>query len=141
MPSFFFKSNQSSDATLFPYTTLFRSAHWLSRFSPGRPANASGVNFRTLSVGCMRSEEHTSEIQPLRHLLCRLFFLKVISHLMLPSFPTRRSSDLLTGCLVSRPGALQTPQGSTSGLYRLAACTDLLKAVLRKASPDRKRVV
>src|SRR5262245_10430050 len=35
----------------------------------------------------MRSEEHTSELQSLRHLVCRL-------HLDLHSFPTRRSSDL-----------------------------------------------
>src|ERR1035441_652664 len=34
-----------------------------------------------------RSEEHTSELQSLRHLVCRL-------HQDLHSFPTRRSSDL-----------------------------------------------
>src|ERR1035441_9025095 len=35
-----------------------------------------------------RSEEHTSELQSLRHLVCRLH------HRDLHSFPTRRSSDL-----------------------------------------------
>src|SRR5262245_859295 len=39
-----------------------------------------------------RSEEHTSELQSLRHLVCRL--LLVVNHLHLHSFPTRRSSDL-----------------------------------------------
>src|ERR1035441_9125674 len=42
-----------------------------------------------------RSEEHTSELQSLRHLVCRLVFLLSGDHRDLPSFPTRRSSDLM----------------------------------------------
>src|SRR5947199_1164518 len=57
-------------STLFPYTTLFRSCGSGSRFagrrttcpSPGTPA--------------ARSEEHTSELQSLRHLVCRLLLEK-----------------------------------------------------------------
>src|SRR5262245_53099882 len=41
-----------------------------------------------------RPEEHTSELQSLRHLVCRLL-LERFRHLhALPFFPTRRSSDL-----------------------------------------------
>src|SRR5262245_45030265 len=40
--------------------------------------------------GDVRSEEHTSELQSLRHLVCRL----LRRPRYLPSFPTRRSSDL-----------------------------------------------
>src|SRR5262245_43509371 len=41
-----------------------------------------------------RSEEHTSELQSLRHLVCRLLLECVCHHRALHSFPTRRSSDL-----------------------------------------------
>src|SRR5262245_52975848 len=44
---------------------------------------------RPNSMGPPRSEEHTSELQSLRHLVCRCRALS--------SFPTRRSSDLLAG--------------------------------------------
>src|ERR1035438_865552 len=54
-------------STLFPYTTLFRSDHhdrgslWLVD---------RAVDFIS------RSEEHTSELQSLRHLVCRLLLEK-----------------------------------------------------------------
>src|ERR1039458_3578043 len=41
-----------------------------------------------------RSEEHTSELQSLRHLVCRLLLERYGDHRDLHSFPTRRSSDL-----------------------------------------------
>src|SRR5262245_37823932 len=41
-----------------------------------------------------RSEEHTSELQSLRHLVCRLLLECHAIHPTLRSFPTRRSSDL-----------------------------------------------
>src|ERR1035441_5094954 len=54
-------------STLFPYTTLFRSHHRDS--TPPREChhtrNQPG-----------RSEEHTSELQSLRHLVCRLLLEK-----------------------------------------------------------------
>src|SRR5205814_3552089 len=58
-------------STLFPYTTLFRSA----------PRGAAGPDHEPLgrppggSPG-ERSEEHTSELQSLRHLVCRLLLEK-----------------------------------------------------------------
>src|SRR5262245_37136648 len=48
-----------------------------------------------------RSEEHTSELQSLRHLVCRLLLECSLVHPHLHSFPTRRSSDLAkqaSGC-------------------------------------------
>src|SRR5471030_1329984 len=56
-------------STLFPYTTLFRSR---GRRRPGPslcPGNRAGRCAR-------RSEEHTSELQSLRHLVCRLLLEK-----------------------------------------------------------------
>src|ERR1039458_2800086 len=56
-------------STLFPYTTLFRSS-LESRWSDDRLVEQSG------SRRPGRSEEHTSELQSLRHLVCRLLLEK-----------------------------------------------------------------
>src|ERR1041384_5411035 len=57
-------------STLFPYTTLFRSASCLRRRAPAPPATPS------LRRVCARSEEHTSELQSLAYLVCRLLLEK-----------------------------------------------------------------
>src|SRR2546422_8458089 len=55
-------------STLFPYTTLFRSAlHWPS---------ASASSTRPPACTRRRSEEHTSELQSRLHLVCRLLLEK-----------------------------------------------------------------
>src|SRR5437660_9804428 len=64
--------------TLFPYTTLFRSAAALSRSSPGfgwrsTRTRSSSRSWRRSSA---RSEEHTSELQSRGHLVCRLLLEK-----------------------------------------------------------------
>src|ERR1039458_5117632 len=56
-------------STLFPYTTLFRSRSGGAVPWPYRPA-AGTVR------PADRSEEHTSELQSLRHLVCRLLLEK-----------------------------------------------------------------
>src|SRR5436853_5887938 len=84
-------------STLFPYTTLFRSDSvmqvWMA--SPGHRANILNPSFTHIGIGvgynpnsqwkyywtqmpmCVkRSEEHTSELQSLRHLVCRLLLEK-----------------------------------------------------------------
>src|SRR5262245_63183952 len=65
-------------STLFPYTTLFRSRP-SSRSSERRTARRRSAAIAT-SSGCVsslpRSEEHTSELQSLRHLVCRLLLEK-----------------------------------------------------------------
>src|SRR5471030_1064593 len=56
-------------STLFPYTTLFRSSSRAFAASRRRPTGSR------CSAGT-RSEEHTSELQSLRHLVCRLLLEK-----------------------------------------------------------------
>src|ERR1039458_1936124 len=57
-------------STLFPYTTLFQSK--VSRYEFSTRWNAA----RRPGADCTRSEEHTSELQSLRHLVCRLLLEK-----------------------------------------------------------------
>src|SRR5262245_62507290 len=90
-------------STLFPYTTLFRSRQQLlprlllehdpvfaGELAPGAAVVAArdevqhervGRGLRRRRLWCrgddwLRSEEHTSELQSLRHLVCRLLLEK-----------------------------------------------------------------
>src|SRR5438132_9146346 len=56
-------------STLFPYTTLFRSRPPFvrSRDAHARPGDAD-------SETCLRAEEHTSDLQSHRDIVCRLLF-------------------------------------------------------------------
>src|SRR5207249_7921281 len=78
-------------STLFPYTTLFRSA----AFAFARSAEHGGVGGRDRgrSWGNRRSEEHTSELQSRFDLVCRLLLekkkKKSIKHYLNSNFPTR----------------------------------------------------
>src|SRR5205814_9510973 len=88
---FFFMLRPPLISTLFPYTTLFRS------FSTSAGSMVLTRGSITISSGCIwlwfptviftvyfpgratgprRSEEHTSELQSLRHLVCRLLLEK-----------------------------------------------------------------
>src|SRR5437899_12924714 len=69
-PFFFLMIRRPPRSTLFPYTTLFRS--------DARPAAADRAFRRVVHRGraADRSEEHTSELQSLRHLVCRLLLEK-----------------------------------------------------------------
>src|SRR2546425_6923024 len=65
-------------STLFPYTTLFRSRGALGRTmscGSGTFLQETMVLNDTASSG-MRSEEHTSELQSLAYLVCRLLLEK-----------------------------------------------------------------
>src|SRR5438093_10287552 len=62
--------------TLFPYTTLFRSSR-----SRSTPASCFGLRafspgFGVAAESNVRSEEHTSELQSLTNLVCRLLLEK-----------------------------------------------------------------
>src|SRR5690349_23639967 len=85
-------------STLFPYTTLFRSlsigssayvrggrlhAAFALHLASGTLANAE------LTLG-IRSEEHTSELQSRRDLVCRLLLEK--KHGSLPRYPVDRDT-------------------------------------------------
>src|SRR5438046_7567440 len=77
-------------STLFPYTTLFRSAIVFLLVSAGRLApwaGASAVRWTVIGLALVanlvhverehpRSEEHTSELQSLTNLVCRLLLEK-----------------------------------------------------------------
>src|SRR4051812_49482870 len=61
-------------STLFPYTTLFRSAH--PRSSSLHRISVLSTSDRALREICRRSEEHTSELQSHVNLVCRLLLEK-----------------------------------------------------------------
>src|SRR5262245_65339490 len=78
-------------STLFPYTTLFRSPIFGGMQAPNdalgppppRPAGIAGpagldpAQAQQMAQAMQqRSEEHTSELQSLRHLVCRLLLEK-----------------------------------------------------------------
>src|SRR3989442_7834106 len=77
-------------STLFPYTTLFRSYHGVLQgrsFQMGRERLLSDLNSICAGIpgkerksleyyNCVRSEEHTSELQSRPHLVCRLLLEK-----------------------------------------------------------------
>src|SRR2546423_10501672 len=68
-------------STLFPYTTLFRSAlddGRVMRIAVGVPAAVRVVvlELHSLELQQLRSEEHTSELQSLAYLVCRLLLEK-----------------------------------------------------------------
>src|ERR1019366_10657449 len=66
---FFLMIRRPPRSTLFPYTTLFRScAHGHAGGVPECPSRMDDVLFR--------SEEHTSELQSLTNLVCRLLLEK-----------------------------------------------------------------
>src|SRR5258705_1874302 len=67
-------------STLFPYTTLFRSRPVNPNCDPGHYYLLNNYNPGYFGDGSNaytdRSEEHTSELQSLRHLVCRLLLEK-----------------------------------------------------------------
>src|SRR2546425_9610770 len=74
---FFLMIRRPPRSTLFPYTTLFRSRKSLnsrlSSVSPRAPRTSRNV---PTPVPTPRSEEHTSELQSLAYLVCRLLLEK-----------------------------------------------------------------
>src|SRR6185437_16440572 len=65
---FFLMIRRPPRSTLFPYTTLFRSPGPRRRTPPPWPGRPAGTGWR--------SEEHTSELQSLAYLVCRLLLEK-----------------------------------------------------------------
>src|SRR5436853_4459397 len=63
-------------STLFPYTTLFRSSADLRQLRLQHPDSVSAIPGAKPADLRGRSEEHTSELQSLRHLVCRLLLEK-----------------------------------------------------------------
>src|SRR2546425_3340067 len=69
---FFLMIRRPPRSTLFPYTTLFRSGRqsWLGREIVSVPDRCAHSDLG------QRSEEHTSELQSLAYLVCRLLLEK-----------------------------------------------------------------
>src|SRR5499425_3469750 len=82
---FFLMIRRPPRSTLFPYTTLFRSATAIQ--SPVQTAATCEYGIPKLSRRPCRSEEHTSELQSPMYLVCRLLLEKkkknnIISYLL-----------------------------------------------------------
>src|SRR5204863_9325481 len=101
--SFFLMIRRPPRSTLFPYTTLFRSPfcrHGRARMDHNirlrshRVAHTFG--FQWMGVEAQRSEEHTSELQSRRDLVCRLLLEKKKSIIQSP--------DRVSGCSCQRSG-------------------------------------
>src|SRR5687767_15508822 len=91
-PFFFFMIRRPPSSTLFPYTTLFRSWHDCLSMLVGANLTVWRANALPVESGCerfqgigaraakagddRRSEEHTSELQSLAYLVCRLLLEK-----------------------------------------------------------------
>src|SRR5258705_13020850 len=75
---FFLMIRRPPRSTLFPYTTLFRSrgSDFRPRLSAPRRWRISPADKAAACRRAGRSEEHTSELQSLRHLVCRLLLEK-----------------------------------------------------------------
>src|ERR1039458_10707373 len=89
---FFLMIRRPPRSTLFPYTTLFRSQ-----------ADACAFKFtrfvQPLEHAEERSEEHTSELQSLRHLVCRLLLEKKKKRLYVRSTHRHLSGSVETSCM------------------------------------------
>src|SRR2546425_582800 len=81
---FFFNDTATTEIYTFPYTTLFRSR---AAGDPAAVGHPEGGDRRPARVGprargdgelnrSLRSEEHTSELQSLAYLVCRLLLEK-----------------------------------------------------------------
>src|SRR5258706_7408296 len=102
---FFLMIRRPPRSTLFPYTTLFRSKRlWVFRCDEfqhrvacgGRLELRDGLDRLRLFLKT-RSEEHTSELQSLTNLVCRLLLEKNKRH--------ERSRRLLTGRRYASPSS------------------------------------
>src|ERR1035438_7097287 len=98
-------------STLFPYTTLFRST---DRRRSGRSLWPQWCRHPV-----HRSEEHTSELQSLRHLVCRLLLEKKKEN-------TRRLSQLETGLADVQAELQRTDADLRTARGRMQTAIDVL---------------
>src|SRR2546423_11542259 len=103
---FFLMIRRPPRSTLFPYTTLFRSRLKQERCHspPARRASVQLATERMIERGVPqrdgRSEEHTSELQSLAYLVCRLLLEKKKMQRARCSVNTIRTCRMLL-CLLS----------------------------------------
>src|ERR1041384_8540716 len=94
---FFLMIRRPPRSTLFPYTTLFRSR----RACRGGRRTAGNLSRSTIPVA--RSEEHTSELQSLAYLVCRLLLEKKTTRLGPASLSPRARTPERTSTLPALP--------------------------------------
>src|SRR5438045_7118210 len=97
---------QPPKSTLFPYTTLFRSEmHPVEpdrHDCPEKNRKGSGKKRAASTFDHIRdrSEEHTSELQSLRHIVCRLLLekkkIQIKFHIIYNSYPVISTNDATT---------------------------------------------
>src|SRR2546423_13835511 len=91
---FFLMIRRPPRSTLFPYTTLFRSCILLTGYRWTRTGGDWDLVLRVAVWGVAfgvvgRSEEHTSELQSLAYLVCRLLLEKKKTYMLSRSFVLR----------------------------------------------------
>src|SRR5262249_61908435 len=105
---FFLMIRRPPRSTLFPYTTLFRSqiiATIVSRSDfPLMSATPYSVTMTSRSARGSRSEEHTSELQSLTNLVCRLLLekKKITTQPLSTHTQRRRTNEVPRGTYDSR---------------------------------------
>src|SRR5229473_538621 len=95
-------------STLFPYTTLFRScvkASAAARSPTRRTARRGGGHPRRSRRPRSRSEEHTSELQSLAYLVCRLLLEKKEKTARRDAYRHQRIADLVAPDRLHQPVA------------------------------------
>src|SRR5687767_15336243 len=73
---FFFNDAATTEIYTFPYTTLFRSYSKASAFRSKARRHRKACKKQSIRWSSTRSEEHTSELQSLAYLVCRLLLEK-----------------------------------------------------------------
>src|SRR5471030_2755000 len=130
---FFLMIRRPPRSTLFPYTTLFRSRHC----RPCCPAVRLGRRRRRR--GGARSEEHTSELQSLRHLVCRLLLEKKKTDYILASAAKKEGTNMIdTSAPVfstSSSTVLNTGLFKCSFFFNDTATTEIYTLSLHDALP------
>src|SRR2546422_4442759 len=91
-------------STLFPYTTLFRSHYDLVIVAEAPDEETmTALMLKLASLGNVRSEEHTSELQSRLHLVCRLLLEKKKTPKELSTAQTHQSSNTNQASVFRKP--------------------------------------
>src|SRR5258706_1542175 len=96
---FFLMIRRPPRSTLFPYTTLFRSVEFPGAAQQQQAAGSRGRGGEKLASRRRRSEEHTSELQSLTNLVCRLLLEKK-KNIPIQSVPSWATNTAVTSSVV-----------------------------------------